>query len=317
MNSCFVYYDDTESTESASAGDCPECEDGAVVVDEARGEILCSECGFILKNGLIDKRAEWTAYNGDEERKKSRTGLPMTELMHDRGLTTSIHWKDVDAYGRPLSQRKQRQIERLRTWHERIRIKDAQEQNLKHALVEIIRMASALGLPRSVSEVAAHIYRQSLRNNLLTSRSIEGVSTSCLYIACRREGIPRSLDEVEQVSRVDRREIGRTYRALATALDLEMKPVDPRQFVPRFCSELDVSLEVQHKAIEIIDNAVAEGKHAGKSPTGVAGAAIYIASMQRGKELTQEDIASVVQVTPVTIRKRYQDLLSVVETKAQ
>ncbi|TVT79542.1 transcription initiation factor IIB, partial [Haloferax volcanii] len=114
---------------------------------------------------------------------------------------------------------------------------------------------------------------------LIRGRSIEGVATSALYAACRKEGIPRSLEEISEVSRVERKEIGRTYRYISQELGLEMRPVDPKKYVPRFSSELDLSKEVQSKANEIIETTAEQGLLSGKSPTGFAAAAIYAASL--------------------------------------
>ncbi len=73
------------------------------------------------------------------------------------------------------------------------------ERNLKQALGEIDRMASALGLPDNVREMAAVIYRRALNEDLLPGRSIEGVATPALYAAARQAGVPRSLDEITEV----------------------------------------------------------------------------------------------------------------------
>jgi transcription initiation factor TFIIB len=227
--------------------------------------------------------------------------------MHDKGLTTTIDWKDKDAYGRSISSEKRSQMHRLRKWQERIRTKDAGERNLQFALSEIDRMSSALGVPRSVREVACVIYRRALKEDLIRGRSIEGVATSALYAACRNEGIPRSLSEVAAVSRVDRKEIGRTYRYVAQELGLEMKPVDPAKYVPRFCSGLGLNEEVQAKATEIIQVTTEKGLLSGKSPTGFAAAAIYAASLLCNEKKTQREVADVAQVTEVTIRNRYQE----------
>jgi len=157
----------------------------------------------------------------------------------------------------------------------------AGERNLQFALSEIDRMASALGVPRSVREVASVTYRRCLDEDLIRGRSIEGVATSVLYAACRQEGIPRSLEEISDVSRVERKEIGRTYRYVAQELGLEMEPVDPKQYVPRFCSELELSEEVKAKAEEIITETAEQGLLSGKSPTGYAAAAIYCSATRR------------------------------------
>jgi transcription initiation factor TFIIB len=198
-------------------------------------------------------------------------------------------------------------MHRLRKWQERIRTKDAGERNLQFALSEVDRMASALGVPRSVREVASVIYRRALDADLIRGRSIEGVATASLYAACRKEGIPRSLEEIAEVSRVERKEIGRTYRYISGELELALEPVDPTRYVPRFCSELQLSEEVQNEAIDIIETTAEEGLLSGKSPTGYAAAAIYAASLLCNQKKTQREVAEVAQVTEVTIRNRYQE----------
>jgi len=286
---------------------CPECSSDNVVMDADQGELVCDDCGLVLDERQIDRGPEWRAFNHSERQSKSRVGAPVTETMHDKGLTTTIDWKDKDAYGRSLSSEKRSQMHRLRKWQERIRTKDAGERNLQFALSEIDRMASALGVPRSVREVASVIYRRALKEDLIRGRSIEGVATATLYAACRKEGIPRSLEEISEVSRVERKEIGRTYRYVSQELGLEMKPVDPKQYVPRFGSELELSEEVKSKANEIIETTAEQGLLSGKSPTGFAAAAIYAASLLCNEKKTQREVADVAQVTEVTIRNRYQE----------
>jgi len=296
----------TADTEEVVDG-CPECEADSLVTSDDGGEVVCEDCGLVIEETNIDRGPEWRAFNHSERQSKSRVGAPTTETMHDKGMTTQIDWKNKDAYGRSLSSEKRRQMSRLRKWQERIRTKDAGERNLQFALSETDRMASALGVPRSVREVSSVIYRRALDEDLIRGRSIEGVATGCLYAACRQEGIPRSLEEVADVSRVERKEIGRTYRYISQELGLEMEPVDPKQYVPRFVSELGQSEEVKAKADEIIDVTAEQGLLSGKSPTGYAAAAIYAASLLCNEKKTQREVAAVAQVTEVTIRNRYQE----------
>ena len=286
--------------------ECPECDVGTITTME-NSERVCPECGLIIETSRIDHGPEWRAFNHTERQQKSRVGAPTTQAMHDKGLTTSIDWKNRDAYGRSLSSEKRVQMNRLRTWQKRIRTKDSSERNLQFALSEIDRMASALGVPRPDREVACVIYRRALSADLIRGRSIEAVASSALYAACRKDGIPRSLNEMATVSRVDRQEIGRSYRYVSNELGLELVPVDPAKYVPRFGSELDISPDVEAKAIEIIQVATKQGLLSGKSPTGFAAAAIYAASLLCNEQLTQRNVADVAKVTEVTIRNRYRE----------
>ena len=290
---------------------CPECDAEQLAHSADQNELVCQNCGLILEESHLDHGPEWRAFNQTQKDAKSRVGAPLTQRMHDKGLTTAIDWKDKDAHGRTISNRKQKQFNRLRTWQQRIRTKDASERNLQFALSEIDRMASALSIPDPIREIACVIYRRALSEDLLRGRSIEGVATSCLYAACRQAGIPRSLDEMLRVARIGEKELGRTYRYIAQELTLEIEPSNPKEFIPRFCSKLGTSSAIENKACEILDLTLEQGLHSGKSPVGFAAAAIYTASLFCDETYTQAEVAEVAQVTEVTIRNRYQEQLNV------
>ncbi|HKJ59155.1 MAG TPA: transcription initiation factor IIB [Halobacteriales archaeon] len=302
----------TEAEETTERVDeelhCPEC-GGQLVVDQEHGETVCSDCGLVVEEDGIDRGPEWRAFNPREKDEKSRVGAPTTTMMHDKGLSTNIGWQDKDAYGKSLSPRQREKMQRLRTWNERFRTRNSKERNLKQALGEIDRMASALGLPENVRETASVIYRRALDENLLPGRSIEGVSTASVYAAARQAGVPRSLDEITEVSRVEKNEIARTYRYVIRELGLEVRPADPESYVPRFASSLGLSDEAEHRARELLSTAKAKGVHSGKSPVGLAAAAVYAAALLTNEKTTQAAVSDVADISEVTIRNRYHELL--------
>ena len=187
--------------ESSEEVTCPECS-GRLLTDAEHGETVCEDCGLVVDDSEVDRGPEWRAFDSREKDEKSRVGAPTTKMMHDQGLSTNIDWRDKDAYGNTLSSRQRAKMQRLRTWDERFRTRDAKERNLKQALGEIERMASALGLPENVRETASVIYRRALDEDLLPGRSIEAIATASLHAAARQAGVPRSIDEVADVSEV-------------------------------------------------------------------------------------------------------------------
>ncbi|SFS02033.1 Transcription initiation factor IIB (TFIIB) [Halomicrobium zhouii] len=298
--------DETEEQHTSAA--CPECS-GHLIADEEHGETVCDDCGLVVDEGEIDRGPEWRAFDSSEKDSKSRVGAPTTNMMHDKGLSTNIDWRDKDAYGNSLGAKQRQKMQRLRKWNERFRTRDSKERNLKQALGEIDRMASALGLPENVRETASVIYRRALDENLLPGRSIEGVSTASVYAAARQAGVPRSLDEITDVSRVEKSEIARTYRYVVRELGLEVAPADPESYVPRFASSLDMSDEAEHRARQLLQNAKEQGVHSGKSPVGLAAAAVYAAALLTNEKTTQAAVSEVADISEVTIRNRYHELL--------
>jgi transcription initiation factor TFIIB len=302
----------TVEDESESLEVCPEC-GGSLQQRSEHGETVCEDCGLVVSEDEIDHGPEWRAFNAQEKDEKSRVGAPTTNMMHDQGLSTNIGWQDKDAYGKSLSSRQRQKMQRLRTWNERFRTRDSKERNLKQALGEIDRMASALGLPKNVRETASVIYRRALDEDLLPGRSIEGVATASLYAAARQAGTPRSLDEITNVARVEKDEIARTYRYVVRELNLEIQPADPESYVPRFASELELSDEGERRARQLLENAKRAGIHSGKSPVGLAAAAVYAASLLTNEKVTQNEVSDVANISEVTIRNRYHELLEAEE----
>lgn len=298
-----------EKTEVEKAQvECPECHSYNLVHDYERAELVCNDCGLVIDDEIIDQGPEWRAFDHDQRMKRSRVGAPMTYTIHDKGLSTMIDWRNRDTYGKSISSKSRAQLYRLRKWQRRIRVSNATERNLAFALSELDRMASALGLSRNIRETAAVIYRKAVEKNLIRGRSIEGVAASSLYASCRQCKVPRTLDEIGEVSRVSRKEIGRTYRFVSRELSLKLTPTSPIDYVPRFCSGLNLKGEVQSKAVEILRQATEKELTSGRGPTGVAAAAIYIASILAGDRRTQREVADVAGVTEVTIRNRYKEL---------
>ena len=287
---------------------CPKCGSTHLTKDYSRAELVCEECGLVIDGEIMDHGPEWRAFDSEQRDKKARTGSPMTYTIHDKGLSTTIGWQNRDAYGRSIPTRNRAQLYRLRKWQTRTRISDGTERNLVLALSALDRMSSALSLPRNVRETAAMIYRKAVRQKLIRGRSIEGVTAAVLYAACRQCNVPRTLEEISSVAQMKKKEIGRNYRNISRKLELKLLPTTPQDYISRFCSQLKLSNDVQVKTTEILKNAARKELTSGRGPTGLAAAALYIASVLCGERRTQREVAEVAGVTEVTIRNRYKEL---------
>jgi transcription initiation factor TFIIB len=287
---------------------CPECGSHHLSKDYSRAELVCRNCGYILDENMIDQGPEWRAFDSEQREKRARTGSPMTYTIHDKGLSTTISWTNRDAYGKSIPTKNRAQLYRLRKWQRRVRISDATERNLALALSGIDRISSGMGLPRTVRETAAMIYRKAALKNLVRGRSIPGVTAASIYAACRQCHVPRTLDETSIVANISRKEIGRTYRFISRELGLKLLPTSPEDYVSRFCSELKLSSDVRAKTIKILQDATHGELTSGRGPTGMAAASLYIACVLCGERRTQREIADIAGVTEVTIRNRYKEL---------
>jgi len=288
---------------------CPECGSTRVMRDYEYAEIVCMDCGFVIAAKLTDRGPEWRAFDQEQRDKRTRVGAPLTFTIHDKGLSTMIDWHDRDIYGRRLSPTQKAQVYRLRKWQRRIRVSDATERNLAFALSEISKMANILNLPKNILETASVIYRKAVKEHLIRGRSIQGVTAAALYMACRQCRLARTIDEIAEASSIDRKEVGRSYRFLVKELNYFVPSLKPTHYITKFCNQLAMqgkNEEIAHKTLTAAKNLKLTS---GRGPTGIAAAASYVASVLTGERKTQREIAEIAQVTEVTIRNRYKELV--------
>lgn len=299
----------THAHEPAKVQSCPECHSTRLMRDYENAELVCMNCGFVLAAKIADRGPEWRAFDDEQRAKRTRVGAPLTYTIHDKGLSTMIDWHDRDVYGKSLSPGQKAQVYRLRKWQRRIRVSDATERNLAFALSEITKIANNLNLPKSILETASVIYRKAVKERLIRGRSIQGVTAAAIYLACRQCGLARTLEEIAQSSSVPKKEVGRSYRFLIKELNYSIPPLKPSQYITKFSNQLTMQGKVEEIAHKILGAAKELKLTSGRGPTGIAAAASYIASVLTGERKTQREIAEIAQVTEVTIRNRYKELV--------
>lgn len=287
---------------------CPECSSANIAVDYDKGEVLCGDCGFILSSSVMNRGPEWRAFTIQEQRKRTRVGLPTSYSIHDKGLSTVISNIYRDASGRKLQLKTIVKMLRLRRWQIRSRVYSSRLKNLSRAMNEIDRLSGQLNIPPQLQEMAALVYRKSLEKDLVRGRSIAAIAAASIYTICRQTGVPRTLKEVAKVSMASKKEIARCYRLLVEKLNILMPIDNPARCVPKIASKLSISGRCQQVAIEILKKAHEARVSTGKHPMGMAATALYMACKIEGEHRTQREIANAADITEVTIRNRYNDL---------
>jgi transcription initiation factor TFIIB len=302
------------SEESGEA--CPECGSNKLQEDPLRGEIICSKCGYVLQDRLIDTGPEWRAFDSDQRRQRERTGAPATYSLHDKGLSSVIDKRDVDITGKRLTPKKTSQFYRLRRWDSRSKMQKSKDRHLVTALADIERIAGLLDLPKNIREAASLLYRQVVERGLARGRSIELLSAAVIYVTCRRFRVPRTLEEIADATKLTSKEVGRSYRFVCRRLDISLPPVSPVDYVPRFGSALGIPEPIQQRSIEILRKVISMGIGSGKGPMGIAASALYWACLESGYKKTQKEVAKAAGVTEVTIRNRFKEIAELLDQGA-
>ncbi len=288
---------------------CPECGGADLMRDYDAAEIVCISCGCVIQEKLTDTRPEWRAFDDEQKAKRARVGAPLTFTIHDKGLSTVIDWRDNRVMGKKANPAQMLELYKLRKWQRRVRVSDATERNLATALSELSKLASALNLPKNILETASVTYRRAIKKKLIRGRSILNVTAAAIYMSCRQCGVARTLDEIAAASNLGKKDIGRSYRFMVRELGTFVPPSTSRNYAARFSNKLAISGKAEAIALKILETAKEMKLTSGRGPTGIAAAATYIATVLTNEKKTQREIAEIANVTEVTIRNRYKELL--------
>jgi transcription initiation factor TFIIB len=295
-----------------NTGGCPQCLGLNLVTDANNGEVVCSECGLVLTENMLNRSPEWSAYSLEEKQSNSRIGSPVSYARFDKGLHTTITGF-TDASGNRLSAKAKRRAYRLRKWHMRSTIHESRDRNLLEAMSELQMLSEKLHVSSATKELAAVLYRKALDEDLIRGRSIAAIVAASLYVACRFTKTPKTLKDIMKLSSRSRGEVTRAYRLLVSTLDIEMPSHDSSSYVSRFAEKAHISGKVQGVAFKILRRAKRKRITVGKDPAGVAAAVLYIAGQLEGENVTQKDIAQIAGVTEVTVRNRKKELINKLE----
>src|SRR6478609_1589767 len=154
---------------------CSLCNrDTNILTDQDSGEVICTNCGSVMNDKVVETKAEWNTFDSKDSNSKSRTGAPTSLAKHDRGLSTVIGKINRDAAGQQIDTAMKNRIGRWRTWDLRSQAHPT-ERNFHAAFSQLDILKSSLGLPDSVIEKVAYLYRKIQERGMVRGRTIKGV----------------------------------------------------------------------------------------------------------------------------------------------
>ncbi len=286
-----------------------DCGSADIITDNESGEMICTNCGTVIQSVILDQGPEWRAFNLKQSQELTRVGAPLTNMIHDKGLSTTISWKSQDGTGRRLTIKEKQRQHRLRRWQKRTSTSNSIQRNLTKALSEMNRITDELSVPQSVKETAAHIYRKAATEGYIKGRTIQSIVASAVYMACRKCKVIRSLEDVAKAATITRKEAARNYRFLYKQLQPDVPRVSRDHLITKYVNKLRVSGIPEQLCRKIMMCAGERRLTVGRAPEGITAASLYIACRLAEEHRTQGEIAKTAQVTEVTIRNRYKELM--------
>ncbi len=290
--------------EDASKGVIHNCQGQSIITDNISGEILCSLCGQVLEEKSLEVNSLYVSDPMEFMAKKS-SGSANSLTMFDMNMSTIM--SDKDCMGKSLSWTAKNEFYRLKILNTRNTI-FSKNKTLRSALLFLNMLQAKLGIPDSVAENSAHLYRKTVKMKLTVGRKSKNIMCACVYASCKQGMVPRTILEISLASNIGKKDIARTYRNLVEKLDLQISPFNSKEFLTRIANETKISEKSRRNALEILDTIEKVGMGHGKNPKALAAASLYLACILNAEQKTQAEITKASGVTSTTIRTRYYDL---------
>jgi transcription initiation factor TFIIB len=279
-----------------------------VVSDPETGELIRKDTGEVISENLLSQGKEWRSFGIEEGVNRARTGTPTSLAFHDMGLSTVIGKEAIDASGNAIDAGTRMRMSRLRTWDNRSQVHSPTERSLQKAFSILSRLKDRLGLPNHITEKAAYTYRKAQDRGLVRGDTIDSVLAASIYVAARQSGVPRTLDEISEISNVKLKHAARSYRRIVTQLDIKAPIIDPSKYIMKVANKLGFDEKIKRKALELMEKAQKKNILVGKDPVSLAASILYLVNVDEGHHKTQSEIAKEAGTTEVTVRNRSKEL---------
>jgi transcription initiation factor TFIIB len=295
---------------------CSECK-STLVDDMQNGEIICSGCGIVVADQIVDSGPETISSNLEDKMKLARATGQTTYSQHDLGITTEISMGSKDFSGKTINHEVSNQMRNLRKWQQRVRISSPKERRLANVLAKMGETCSSLNLSKNVLETASMIYRNLDGHVDVKGKSVVSMTAATIYIACKQCDVVRSLEEIcrgicpAKDVKSKTKLAARYYRTMVMEVgQLSAPVVTMDKYISKMANMTQTEVRVERLALEIAEKTKDSNISDGKAPNGIAAAYLYVSSVLLGQNVLQRDVSSIAGVTEVTIRNRCKEILT-------
>lgn len=176
------------------------------------------------------------------------------------------------------------------------------DELVDHYISETI---DALGMEPENEQLAKVIYNQALDTKVIENRTLGEIIAASILIASRIDDSPQPPAKVSSLCYSSQTGVNKSVSRLSKELDVQIGPVDPRNFATEYCEKLRLQQSTEEKAIDVIEQCQEAGLHSGRSPSAFAAAAVYLACLLEDELKTRLEVADVAGVSPKSITNNY------------
>jgi len=275
---------------------CPYCKTRSVILDVERGEYVCTRCGTVIDVLYLPSRSQL-----DNE--------PITPTVDEVSL-------DVNIQDLPLRERRKLYMGKLKILDQNVKSRLRVE---KKAVTCLKIVAHRLGLSDRHVEIAIEVLRKLLKKygSDIDKRDISSykIAAAAVLYAVLIHNLPISpKDIVEHFQKIGHKvSSSEIFRILIEGFGKIVNTTTDRvktyveYIVSRLSLEDCVKMELLKNCHKIMSK-ILNRKIYGKSPRTIAAAIILLAAKRSKIPVTPVDVATILNVSPITLREHVRKL---------
>lgn len=281
---------------------CIDCKTYSLIYTE--GQYVCTKCG-LMQHKILSEGVEYRNYaDSNKSSNPERVGMPTNEMLPESSLGTLISQRNTNNNIKRMVQ--------YNSWHQM----PYKERSLYKICCKITSKAKRCGLPNIIIERAKEFYNIIKDVNISRGNNRDGLIAACVYFACKDEKVPRSHKEIANVFEIrlqdmtkgikNFREIWRIAKNSNDKISAEIS--NPIDYIDRYCSNLNASMEIKHIAEFIAVKSIMNNLVDDNTSPSIAAGSIFLACIITNQNITKKQVADACKTSEVTISKCFKKL---------
>ena len=278
------------------------------IENHKEGNMVCTSCGNVF--GKVVSTILETRYFEDSECQSKRCGNVTNPLLPNMSMSTTI----AGRYNK---------LKRLQSWNSI----PYRERKLFLRLKLISEICKKCKLLKCIEDDTKILYKHLMdtkkidklgnktnKNVILRGkRSIYGMASACIFIACKRKGDTLGKRELAKLMDIDAKIITVGHKKIrkwiyGISIDYKIRSSLPIDFIPRFCKILNFDKEQLNFTINVVKNIDILHLCPNHIPQSVATCGIIVTNIHLKLNINIKDILSKLCITEATVKKTLESI---------
>ena len=285
---------------------CKNCKSPNLVIDNAKGHMVCTDCA-VINEEYLDENPEPTSNDG-EGSNNSRYGAPSSFFFPKASLGTKIVSK---GYNRLSLLQKQGQMPYKEKSLMDV-LETIQSKCKKYGITQTI-IDSAKILYKKVSESVHSKGKRKGKNIIMRCINRRSMIAACLFHACKLQKETRSPKEIADIYDLEIKHVNRGCRKFCDIIDsntlfYQIKSSQSSDFIERFAKKLNVDKKYIDIAKDVSANIHKLDLASTHEPPSVAAGCILLVVQFYNIQLSKKQISDIFGISDVTISKTFRKI---------